>query len=159
MKLITLTLVLTGMLWVTVLQTQMIVPIQLTEQKNIISLKLKKMGASSEKLPAAFELASKQTGLSTDFLMALIQTESNFNERAISSKGYKGLAQIPHAVYYPDANILIGAHIFNEKMRIANGNVVKAICLYKGFEYDSRRGKDKAKSVLDLYSKLRKMEV
>jgi len=29
--------------------------------------------------------------------------------------GYKGLMQIPWPIYYTDANMIIGAHIFNEK--------------------------------------------
>ena len=67
--------------------------------------------------------------------------------------------QIPHAVYYPDANIIIGAHIFNEKMRIANGNLKKAICLYKGYDYDTAYGRGKAELVITLYKKLLAMEV
>jgi hypothetical protein len=124
-------------------------------EKKIVSL----MGESSRHLAPHFLTASRASGRSVDFLIALAKTESNGNERAVSSKGYKGLLQIPYAVYYPDANLLIGARIFNEKMELSKGNVKRAICLYKGYDYDTEYGRKKAEMVLFLYYKLCKMEV
>jgi soluble lytic murein transglycosylase-like protein len=88
-----------------------------------------------------------------------MHTESTGNLKAISSLGYKGLMQIPHAVYYADANMLIGAHIFNEKMVQAKGDVVKALCLYKGYPIGSERGIQQARKVLALRDKLKRIEV
>jgi len=140
-------------------QMQMIVPIEVLQKKNVTELKLQSMGEQSKNLAKAIDLAAKQSGLSSEFLIALAFTESTFKKNVISCKGYKGLMQIPHAVFYPDANMLIGAHIFNEKMQIAKGNLTKAICLYKGYAYENPRGRMQAEKVLSLYRKLRSMEV
>jgi hypothetical protein len=55
--------------------------------------------------------------------------------------------------------MIIGAHIFNEKMRIANRNVEKALCLYKGYPIGSERGLEQARKVLKLYDKLSEVSV
>ena len=67
--------------------------------------------------------------------------------------------QILHKVFHPDANMLIGAYEFNEKMRIANNNIIKALCLYKGYPIDSERGIQQANKVLALRDKLRRITV
>lgn len=139
-------------------QSNLIVPINLSEKQCVIEAKMQKMGYPKH-LASSVKLASERSKLSPEFIIALMKSESDFAEHAISSKGYKGLMQIPHAVYDPDANILIGATIFVEKMRIAKGNTTIAICLYKGYAYDDHRGLEKARMVLKLYENLRKMEV
>ena len=62
--------------------------------------------------------AAKQTGLDSTLIRAVIKTESNFNPRAVSSKGAKGLMQLMPALarYYgvkdpfdPVANIMAGS--------------------------------------------------
>lgn len=127
--------------------------------KNPTLEKLKSMGIDSEVIAQAVDLASRQSGLSTEFLMALMYTESEGKVMAVSCKGYKGLMQIPYRAYYPDANMLIGAHIFNEKMKEAHHNVEKALCLYKGYPIGSERGEMKARQVLRLRDRLRKVKV
>ena len=94
-----------------------------------------------------------------DFLVALIFTESNFDVKAVSSKGYYGLMQIPHRISDPDANILIGAQIFVDKLEMAKGDTIRAIILYKGYGDNYAKGKIQAEKVLSLYHRLRKMEV
>lgn len=86
-------------------------------------------------------------------------TESSGNTKAVSRSGYKGLMQIPFGVYHADANVLIGAHIFKEKMKIANGDIIKALLLYKGYPLDSTRGIMQARKVIALRDRLRKVEV
>jgi len=103
--------------------------------------------------------AAQRTNLEPDFLVALIFTESNFDVNAVSSKGYRGLLQIPHRIYDPDANILIGAQIFNEKLTMAKGDTVRAIILYKGYGDNHAKGKIQAEKVLSLYHRLQHMEV
>ena len=148
--------------WTTFLQMTLVRPMNLPIYETVSAAETKLVRLAGEKkrhLAGSFSVASKLSGLSVEFLISLSSTESNFNVWAVSSKGYKGLMQIPHAVYYPDANIIIGAHIFNEKMRIANGNLKKAICLYKGYDYDTDYGRRKAELVITLYKKLLSMEV
>jgi soluble lytic murein transglycosylase-like protein len=137
-------------------QNKLIIPIQITKSEATL-MKLQTVGINSEKMAKAIDLASQQTGLSSEFLIALMHTESTGNIKAVSSKGYRGLMQIPFAVYYADANMLIGAHIFNEKMQQADGDVVKAILLYKGYPLGSERGLQQAKKVLALYHKLKEV--
>jgi soluble lytic murein transglycosylase-like protein len=84
-------------------------------------------------------------------------TESSGNPKAVSKSGYKGLMQIPFSIFYSDANILIGAHIFNEKLKQTKGNVIKAIVLYKGYPINSSRGIIQAGKVLALYNRLKQI--
>jgi soluble lytic murein transglycosylase-like protein len=86
-------------------------------------------------------------------------TESTGNKYAVSCKGYKGLMQIPHNVFYEDANLLIGARIFLEKMQQANHNMEKAVALYKGYPIESERGKQQVRKVMGLYYKLKQVDV
>ncbi len=115
---------------------------------------LSKIGIKSKELASSYDMASSRTGISQEMLIALTYTESNFRKMVVSSKNYKGLMQIPYPLWHPDTNILVGAHILNEKIRISNGDVRKAIALYKGYG-SSAKGLQKADEVLVLYNKLK----
>jgi soluble lytic murein transglycosylase-like protein len=140
------------------LQNSLFIPVRIVDQKTVTLEQLELIGIKSKHLAQSIEMVSKQSGLSQEFLIALMFTESTGNLKAVSSKGYKGLMQIPHAVYYADANLLIGAHIFNEKMKQTNGDVVKALCLYKGYPIGSDRGLMQARKVLSLRDKLKSIK-
>lgn len=79
-------------------------------------------------------------GVDPILILALLYTESNFNLRAVSPKGYRGLMQTPSATMaYADVDILHGARILEEKMKSpaakgVNGKVDmrKALAMYKG---------------------------
>lgn len=141
-----------------VLQTGLLVPIQITPQKSQTMEKLRSIGLDSniEQIAKSVEIASKQSGISPEFLIALMYSESTGNIKAVSNKGYNGLMQIPQKVHYADANVLIGAHIFNEKMRQANNDLVVALCLYKGYPVGSSRGIMQARKVLALRDRLKR---
>jgi hypothetical protein len=113
------------------------------------------LGDPGEKILTATRIASKQTGLQQSFILALMYSESSFNPKAISCKNYKGLMQIPQAIYYVDANVLIGANIFIEKLKITGGDYRKAIIIYKGWKIDHPEGKRQADKVLSLTRKLK----
>lgn len=136
------------------LQQRLIIPVKLWQNENTTLIKLQSLGIDSEKIALGIDMASKQTGLSPEFLIALMFTESRGKEKAVSNMGYKGLMQIPYPIYYSDANILIGAHIFNEKMKIVNNDMRKALCLYKGYPINSERGIQQANKVIKIYAKL-----
>lgn len=157
MKVISLTITILLILMVTFAQSRLTLAVD-TSRPCKIEAKMEKMGWPKKFAPS-FVLASQRTGISPEFLISLSKTESEFRERAISSKGYKGLMQIPFDIYEPDANILIGATIFKEKMRLANGSVTRAIILYKGYDLDSKRGREQADAVLEIYKTLRVLEV
>lgn len=113
------------------------------------------IGDPGEQILQAVALSSKQTGLSQDLLLALMYSESSFQPKAVSSKQYQGLMQIPQKVHYPDANCLIGARIFLEKLKITDGDYRKAIIIYKGWTIDHPEGKRQADKVLSLARKLK----
>ena len=144
-----------------VLASSLVVPISIVSQRTLTTAKLKSIGITSdtEKIAKAVEIASQQSGLSTDFLIALMWTESSGKLKAKSVSGYSGLMQTPHGVYYADANMIIGAHIFNEKMKQANNNLILALCLYKGYGGTTERGVQQAKKVLALRDRLKRIEV
>jgi len=103
----------------------------------------------------AVEIAASQTGLSEPFLLVLMFTESSFDPKAVSKKNYRGLMQIPYPVYYHDANMLIGARIFLEKLKITKGDYRKAIIIYKGWPMDHPEGIRQADKVLNLTKKIK----
>ena len=123
---------------------------------------IERLGARKEdslEIADAIYTAAGLTGLDPDFLAALIYTESTFDKRAVSNKKYNGLMQIPYPVFDAHANAIIGARIFNDKMRIARNDVVKALCLYKGWGNlggkDNPRGREQAEKVLAMYTQIR----
>ena len=151
-------LLLLAMMFVMQEQQRLIVPVSL-QNYNLTLTKLQTLGIDSKEIARSIDLASQQSGISQSFLIALMYTESTGNPKAVSGLNYRGLMQIPWPVYYTDANMIIGAHIFNEKMRIANRNVEKALCLYKGYPIGSERGLQQARKVLKLYDKLSEVSV
>jgi len=87
--------------------------------------------------------ASSAYGLDPFVCMVLFKTESPFDKDAVSSKGYRGISQIPASEFTGDPvkDIMKGAKIFREKLDITNGNYINAICLYKGYVRVSKVGK------------------
>jgi soluble lytic murein transglycosylase-like protein len=134
----------------------LIIPIKVYSPNcNLTLSKLNSVGIKSQLIAESVELAAKRSGISIDFLIALMKTESEGKQYVVSNKGYKGLMQIPHSVFYSDANVLIGAHIFREKLHQAKGDVIKALCLYKGYPVGSNRGKEQADKVMMIYNRLK----
>lgn len=143
---------------VTVLQSKLILPMKYSKPTQVTAQKMQSLGFPKS-LATSVVFAAQRTNLEPDFLVALIFTESNFDVKAVSSKGYHGLGQIAYKIYDPDTNLLITAKMFNEKLAMAKGDVVRAIVLYKGYGGDYARGKLQAEKVLSLYHRLRHMEV
>lgn len=140
-----------------------IVPVTVNDviTENVIKKKLAFIGVKgSDKLVSAIDFASEQNNISHDLIIALTWTESNFNDKAQSCCNggkYKGLMQIPYAVYYSDANILIGTRILREKLNSAGGDMTKAIMMYKGYPLNSPRGYEQVRKVFALYHKIRRI--
>lgn len=86
-----------------------------------------------------------------------MHSESSFNVQAVSSKSYQGLMQIPWKIPYPDVNVLIGAKIFNDKLKQANGDYRKALVLYKGWAINHPEGNRQADKVIRLARKLKEI--
>jgi len=150
--------VLMPVVMVSIMQSNLVTPVRYSKPLEATTQKMTSLGFPKS-LATSVVFAAQRTNLEPDFLVALIFTESNFDINAVSSKGYRGLLQIPHKIYDPDTNILIGAKIFNEKLMMAKGDTVRAIILYKGYGDNYAKGKIQAEKVLSLYHRLRHMEV
>ena len=108
----------------------------------------------AEEVSWAVEGAERASGISKDLLIAVIKTESNFNKYAVSSKNYMGLMQIPHPLWDADSNVMVGSKILKDKLRITDGNLRHALCLYKGWRTHDRKGLQKADEVIRIYKTL-----
>lgn len=117
---------------------------------------LYKLEAPTKKIPElsrAVTHAANITDISPELLVALIKTESTFNYRAVSSKGYKGLLQTPWATQkWADIDILYGARILREKLEYSDGDLRLALTLYKGG--DNSLAREYADQTLKLYKSL-----
>jgi hypothetical protein len=65
-------------------------------------------------------------------ILCLIKTESNYNRKALSHKGYAGLMQTPGMSGYIDLDVRWGVRILKKKLELAKCDLRKAIALYKG---------------------------
>jgi soluble lytic murein transglycosylase-like protein len=141
---------------VAVLQANLVAPVKRSQDRLVTAQKMQNLGFP-KKLATSVVFAAQRTNLEPDFVVALICSESNFDIKAVSSKGYYGLLQIPHRITDPDANILIGCQIFRDKLRITNNDTRNALVLYKGWKIGDRRGEQQADKVLSLYHKIKRI--
>jgi soluble lytic murein transglycosylase-like protein len=106
------------------------------EQQEILdSLYLVKANKQyvNDRLIRSVQMASKATNIRKELIVALLKTESEFNPRAISPKGYKGLMQTPSATFsYPEVDVMHGACILKDKLHDSKGDLMSAMILYKG---------------------------
>jgi len=98
---------------------------------------LLKLGAPPEKiedLTVAIKSASASAQVSPILLVALMYTENeNFDYKAVSERGYKGLMQTPWAsMRWADVDTLLGAKILQEKLKLTGYDLLEALRLYKG---------------------------
>ena len=117
-----------------------------------LTLVLNTLHAPKDRIPemeSALRLASDRTGIDGKLLAVLVFTESNFKKRAVSGKGYKGLMQTPSASFFTDVDILYGARILKEKLKLTRGDLFEALTLYKGGDGPSAR--KQANRVLEIY--------
>jgi tetratricopeptide (TPR) repeat protein len=107
------------------------------QQVDRVQQSLLKLGAPLEKveeLAIAIKSASASTQVSPILLVALMYTENaSFDYKAVSDKGYKGLMQTPWAsMRWADVDILLGAKILQEKLKLTGNDLLEALRLYKG---------------------------
>lgn len=105
-----------------------------SEHRIVKSLKFLNVPEDKHKmLVRCVKTATYSTGFDEELIVALMSTESEFNTRAISPKRYKGLMQTPKATFkYPEVDTLYGVKILEDKLEETNGNLMKALALYKG---------------------------
>lgn len=127
-----------------------IVPVHLQDQKQIQIGRLIEEFHLSSKLASSFYNIGEDTQLDPFLLCSIAQTESRFRLNARSPKNYKGILQTPFATMkWADVDILIGARILKDKLWIANGDLLKALQLYKGG--NNPEALKEAKDVLRIY--------
>jgi hypothetical protein len=104
-------------------------------------------------LTSAINLASQQTKISPYLLASLCYTESTFNYKAKSNKGYVGLMQTPWASKkWADLDVLHGARILEEKLKLSNNDLELALTLYKGGR--NEMAKRQARETMIVYNRL-----
>jgi soluble lytic murein transglycosylase-like protein len=106
----------------------------------------------AQKIAIAVDKAADETRISGYLLICLMKTESNFNKHAISYKFYKGLMQTPEYSGYIDIDILWGARILQEKLKMTKYDLRKALALYKGG--NNRLAWKQASEVLNLWKRV-----
>ena len=125
-------------------------------KQDVIKITLDYLGCPRvNKIPVSngVKIAEDHTGINGVLLVCLLYTESNFDTTAKSKKGYLGIAQTkPATMIYPEVDILHGAMVLKDKLRITNGDLLEALMLYKGGR--NKEAKKQAKEVLILYDKV-----
>ena len=137
--------------------SRLAVPVKMaTKPGDCVEETLLSLGAPKkmvDELAHAVRNASVATDVPKELLIALLYTESTFNPKAVSKKGYKGLMQTPHPVPYTDASVLIGARILRDKIRLANGDIDLAVAMYKGGK-NNPQAQRQAAYTMSLFRKL-----
>lgn len=106
------------------------------------------------KVSEAIVEASDKINVDPTLIAVLMKTESGFDLKAESNKGYKGLMQTPYASkQWADVDVLIGARILEEKLKLTSGDMELALALYKGG--NNPLAKRQAAQVLTLYKEVR----
>lgn len=137
--------------------SRLVLPIKERVAIDGVEETLHNLGAPEQRvglLAEAVRNAARATNLPRELLIALIYTESTFKEHAVSEKSYKGLMQIPQEIPYADANILVGARILEDKMRLAKGDLRTALAMYKGGK-DNPQARRYALHTIGLYMRLK----
>jgi len=109
----------------------------------------------SHRIARSIKLASRETGIPELLIFSLMKTESSFRRNAVSKKNYKGLMQTPKATFdYAEVDVLYGAMILKEKLRLANNDLKLALALYKGG--NNKLAHKQAAEVIEIYDSYKK---
>lgn len=132
-------------------------------RKEVVSTVLKDLGVGSskerDKLSDAILLSADIIDVSPMLVIAIMDSESDFNKKAVSPKGYRGLMQTPTAtMQFQDVDTLHGARILEEKLKYCDNDLMEALILYKGGGRSPaarRQATQQAEEVYELYTKLK----
>ncbi len=122
---------------------------------------LKKKYPSFSKITEVVFRKSLEHGVNPNLIMGLIEIESNFKRFAVSGKGAYGLMQInykvwkneleidPEKIFEIEYNIDMGIRILKRYMKVAKGDIMKALHLYNnGYLYNNEAYKYKVISTV-----------
>lgn len=132
-------------------------PVRISEDSRLARTEqaIRLLGRKSNIAEAIYSGATANK-LDPVLVATLIETESEFNIRAKSNKGYMGLLQTPVAIRkqgFEEVDVMLGCCILKEKLRYADGNMLRALQLYKGG--NNPVALKQAQQVLKLYSELK----
>lgn len=106
------------------------------------------------KVTTGITIASDATGISRLLISSLLYTESNWDFRAVSSKGYVGIGQTDVAtMIYPEVDILHTAMKLQDKLRLTNYNMFEALAKYKGGN-KKQEARNQAQYIIKVYNNL-----
>jgi soluble lytic murein transglycosylase-like protein len=103
----------------------------------------KKLGDNMSQYDALIMKASEKHKIDPALIKAIIKAESNFNHRAVSRKGAKGLMQLMPATasslqvqdsFHPENNIEGGVRYLRYLLNYFNGNLPLALAAYNAGE-------------------------
>lgn len=129
-----------GVIHLTNVPTQHNVPYVLIMKEKRVIIQLKGDGTRYDDLIAK---ASERYRVDSALIKAIIKAESNFNHRAVSPKGAKGLMQLMPATaatlqvkdsFQPDNNIDGGVRYLSYLMSLFNGNLPLVLAAYNAGE-------------------------
>lgn len=140
-------------------------PVQFKEDSKLTDTRtaLKLLGRD-EKFVNPIYHSALANGIDPVLWACVIATESEYKINAVSSMGYKGLAQTRKAVMktgYEVGDLTYGSCELKDKLQSANGNMEKALTFYKGSKelYDKKgrptKGHIQAIEVLNLHKKIK----
>jgi len=117
-------------------------------------------GAPEKRIPElsnAIVMVSRAKDVSPAFIIALIKTESTFDKNAKSPKGYKGEMQTPWSCEFSDTNISYGVNIYLDKLKMAKGDMLRALAMYKGGNTPPPAAWTQAQHTYNLYKQLARL--
>jgi soluble lytic murein transglycosylase-like protein len=135
------------------------VPVLVSQENSVdpTEVALLSLGAPRKEvkeLTRAVRIASQATNFAEKLTVAVIYTESRFNRNAVSSAGYKGIAQTPTATFkYPAVDALHGMSILRDYYN-ATGNLEDALTLYKGGKLTNNTARGYARETIRIYENL-----
>jgi len=129
-----------GVIHLTNVPTQHNVPYVLIMREKRVIIQVKGDGGRYEDLIAK---ASEKYRIDSTLIRAIIKAESNFNHRAVSPKGARGLMQLMPATaatlqvkdsFHPENNIDGGVRYLRYLMNLFNGNLSLVLAAYNAGE-------------------------
>jgi len=131
-----------------------IVPIKIISTRENVIIGLQYTYSIGHDMAIAVYNAHVVSGYSPMFIAELVLSESAFNPRAVSPKGYKGVLQTPTKTGYLNADMIHGVEILQDKFKIYK-DPVDAIAAFKGGK-DVPLARQQARAFLLAYEKRKK---